>query len=823
MKIQKYIKNLCLSYNLDSSLVLNNLDESILNNNIQITDYLNLAYKCSMLCVNDSLWGIVGGNILIDYLNSGIPSEFSLDNVIGVPVNFSDTVNLYNQILDKKYIEFIKSHSAEIDNLILNDNDYLYDYSAVLYYINRYALKFRPYKSNPSLEHITIICETPQYVLMRYSVFVGMPSMNEIKNIYLSLSNREFTPATPSLMNSALLNRNQMASCMIASVGDSMEQISRMWHIQSILSKYNAGWGKYNGFLRHGLIGHRGSSKGVIPWLKIDEAIAEAVDQESCRKGSISETLPIWHSDIFAFLDSKDISLKDSDLKSKIPSLFTCVWIPDIFYERLLDNKIFSLFSPEKTPLLNSTWGLEFSKNYEIYESKKLYIKQIPAIEIWNKLLNVISVANMPYICNDDAINYKSNQNNIGKINTTNLCSEIMEVTIPEKYIASCNLSSIVLSSCVKFRKPDGKGYNEMDGYFDFKMLGKITRQCIRNLDKTIDITLYIDNFFEIKDCNLDNRPLGLGVQDLDGVFKMLDLSWTDKKSRIISYNIFETIYYNALCESVSLAKIYGPYKNYEGSPLSKGQLQFDLWDNHRRIKLSKKGFSSEDIENIILKEKSNLPKSFTITSEMWTSLKDSIKQYGVRNSLLISLMPTSTTSIISTGIKYINNNIIYYGGAESFEPRQTLFYRKIVIDNSLSIIDPHVLLDLKAINAFNKENIEEILKSYTLYNIKVDKKYEERHKYLCEKYLPAHHINYKILITLHAERSRFICQSSSFNCYQDEPNPSKLSDFLIYAWDKGLKTSMYYLRVLPQIKVNDFNITKDNQCKLLPGCENCG
>jgi ribonucleoside-diphosphate reductase alpha chain len=492
--------------------------------------------------------------------------------------------------------------------------------------------------------------------------------------------------------------------------------------------------------------GSNGTSNGLIPMLKVFNDTARYVDQGGKRKGAFSIYLEPWHCDIFEFLDLKKNTGKE-EIRAR--DLFYALWIPDLFMKRVETGGNWSLFCPNEAQGLSDVWGDEFEKLYQKYERDGLARRTIKAQELWFAILDSQVETGTPYMLYKDSCNRKSNQQNLGTIKGSNLCCEIIEYVSPDE-CAVCNLCSIALPRFVL-----------EDGSFDFKKLYDITRVCTKNLNRIIDINYY--PIPEAKLSNLKHRPIGIGIQGLADTFILMKIPFESDKARDLNIEIFETIYYASLVESNELAKQYGYYETFPGSPASKGLLQFDLWN----IK----------------------PDSIRTKRWNWESLKASIIEHGIRNSLLVAPMPTASTAQI-------------LGNTESFEPKTSNIYNRRVLAGEFPVVNKHLVSDLVKLGLWNFQVINKIIADNgSIQNIdQIPYELKEIHKTVWE-------IKQRTLIDMAADRGAYIDQSQSFNVFIPQPTISKLTSMHFYGWKKGLKTGMYYLRGKPAADAIQFTV----------------
>jgi ribonucleoside-diphosphate reductase alpha chain len=489
--------------------------------------------------------------------------------------------------------------------------------------------------------------------------------------------------------------------------------------------------------------------------LRVFNDTARYVDQGGGkRKGSFAIYLEPWHADIFEFLDLRKNHGKE-ELRAR--DLFYALWIPDLFMKRVKDDGKWSLFCPNEAPGLADCWGKEFEALYERYETEGRARKTIQARELWSAIIESQIETGTPYMLYKDACNAKSNQQNLGTIKSSNLCTEIIEYTSPDE-VAVCNLASLALPRFVN------------DGVFDHQRLFEVTYVVTKNLNKIIDYNYY--PVPEAQRSNLRHRPIGIGVQGLADTFILMRMPFDSPQAKQLNKEIFETIYYAALTASKDLAKQYGPYETYEGSPISKGILQFDMWN----VKPSDRW--------------------------EWDVLREEIKKYGVRNSLLIAPMPTASTSQI------LGNN-------ECFEPYTSNIYTRRVLSGEFIVVNKHLLRDLVKLGLWNEEMKNKIIANNgSIQNI------DEIPQNIKDLYKTVWEIKQRDIIDMAADRGAFICQSQSLNLFLEKPNFAKISSMHFYAWEKGLKTGMYYLRTKAATDAIKFTVQKQAGSQLEPVVE---
>ena len=626
-------------------------------------------------------------------------------------------------LIDEKVYNIIMANAVELDSAIIYDRDYSYDYFG-----------FRTLERSYLLKMNGKIAERPQQMLMRVAVGIHGEDIDAAIETYNLMSERWFTHATPTLFNAGT-PKPQLSSCfLLTTKDDSIDGIYDTLKQCAVISQSAGGIGLSIHNIRATgsyIKGTNGTSNGIIPMLKVFNDTARYVDQGGGkRKGAFAIYLEPWHADIYEFLDLKKNHGKE---EQRARDLFYALWTPDLFMERVEKDSTWSLFCPHEAPGLSESWGSEFKALYEKYEAEGKARKTVKARELWFTILESQVETGTPYMLYKDAANSKSNQQNLGTIKSSNLCTEIMEYTSADE-VAVCNLASINLSRFVE------------NGKFDFKNLHSVTKVITRNLNKIIDINYY--PVPEARNSNMRHRPIGIGVQGLADAFILMRMPFDSEAAKQLNKDIFETIYFASLEASNDLAKIHGPYESYEGSPASKGVLQFDMWG---------------------VKPTSGLWN--------WDDLKAKIKANGIRNSLLLAPMPTASTAQI------LGNN-------ESFEPYTSNIYTRRVLSGEFAIVNKHLLNDLVERGLWNDYLKNQIIAANgSIQGVQgIPEEVKQIYKTVWE-------ISQKDIIDMSADRGAFICQSQSLNIYIAKADFAKMSSMHFYAWKKGLKTGMYYLR----------------------------
>uniref|UniRef100_J3MBN5 Ribonucleoside-diphosphate reductase n=1 Tax=Oryza brachyantha TaxID=4533 RepID=J3MBN5_ORYBR len=638
--------------------------------------------------------------------------------------------------------EIIMKNASRLDSEIIYDRDFDYDYFGFKTLERSYLLKLGGR-----------VVERPQHMLMRVSVGIHKDDIESAIKTYHLMSQRWFTHASPTLFNAGT-PRPQLSSCfLICMKDDSIEGIYDTLKECAVISKSAGGIGVSVHNIRATgsyIRGTNGTSNGIVPMLRVFNDTARYVDQGGGkRKGAFAVYLEPWHADVFEFLDLRKNHGKE---EHRARDLFYALWVPDLFMQRVQNNEEWSLFCPNEAPGLADCWGNEFENLYKKYEREGKAKKVVPAQTLWFDILKAQIETGTPYMLYKDTCNRKSNQQNLGTIKSSNLCTEIIEFTSPSE-TAVCNLSSIALPRFVREKSVPIESHpsklvgsnGSKNRYFDFDKLAEVTSTVTYNLNKIIDINYYPVE--TAKRSNMRHRPIGIGVQGLADTFILLGMPFDSPEAQQLNKDIFETIYYHALQASAELAAKEGPYETYQGSPVSKGILQPDMW-------------------NVVPSDRWN-----------WTALRSTISKVGVRNSLLVAPMPTASTSQI------LGNN-------ECFEPYTSNIYALSLIHGEFVVVNKHLLHDLTEMGVWTPA-----LKNKIIYEDGSVQKMTEIPDDLKAIYKTVWEIKQKNLVDMAVDRGCYIDQSQSLNVHMEQPNFGKLTSLHFHAWSKGLKTGMYYLR----------------------------
>lgn len=741
-KITARIKKLC--YGLNSQYVdYIEISKKVIQglyDGVTTVELDNLAAEtAATMAANHPDNAILAARIAISNLHKETDKSFS--KTIKQLYNYVDpkTEEAAGLISEETYKTVWKNKDV-LDSAIIYDRDYNFDYFGFKTLERSYLLRMNKN-----------VVERPQHMLMRAAVGIHGDDIEAVVETYHLMSEKWFVHATPTLFNAGT-PKPQLSSCFLLSMTD--DSISGIFETLTRCAKISQSAGGI-GLSIHNvraqgsyIKGTGGTSNGIVPMLKVFNDTARYVDQGGGkRKGAFAVYLEPWHADIENFLELKKNHGKE---EMRARDLFYAMWIPDLFMQRVKDDGQWSLFDPNEAKGLFDCYGGEFDALYHKYEQEGKARKTMKAQDLWFQILDSQIETGTPYILYKDAANKKSNQKNLGTIRSSNLCTEIMEYTAPDE-VAVCNLASI---SLVKFVKEDQS--------YDFEKLYEVARVVTRNLNKVIDVNYY--PVIEAKNSNMRHRPVGIGVQGLADAFIRMRMPFDSKEARKLNLEIFETIYFAAMTESNAIAKRDGAYSSYEGSPVSQGILQYDMW-----------GVTPTDRWD-------------------WADLKKKIKKHGVRNSLLLAPMPTASTSQI------LGNN-------ECFEPYTSNMYTRRTLSGEHIIVNKHLLKDLIRLNLWGDEMKQRLMAA----NGSVQE-IQEIPQELKDLYKTSYEISQKVIIDLAADRGAFICQSQSMNLFVENPNFGKLSSMHFYAWQKGLKTGMYYLRSKAAVDPIKFTLDQKHQ-----------
>jgi len=738
-KITARIEKLC--YGLDRRFV-NSIDVAKkviegLYDGVSTTELDNLAAEtAASLTVKHPDYALLASRIAVSNLHKNTIKSFSDTMKLLYECTDSKTGKLVPLLADDVW-EIIHQHAELLDSTIIYDRDYGFDYFG-----------FKTLEKSYLLKVDGKVVERPQHMYMRVAIGIHKEDIESAIKTYHLMSERWFTHATPTLFNAGT-PKPQMSSCFLLTMkDDSIDGIYDTLKQTAKISQSAGGIGLSIHNIRATgsyIGGTNGTSNGIIPMLRVFNDTARYVDQGGGkRKGAFAIYLEPWHADVFAFLDLRKNHGKD-ELRAR--DLFYAMWIPDLFMKRVEAGGSWSLFCPHEAPGLADCWGEEFEKLYTQYEAEPGRArKTIKAQDLWFAILDAQIETGTPYLLYKDSANRKSNQQNLGTIKSSNLCTEIIEYTSPDE-VAVCNLASMALPRYV------------INGKFDHDKLYEVTYEVTKNLNKIIDHNYY--PIEEARNSNTKHRPIGLGVQGLADVFILLRLPFESDAAKKLNKEIFETIYFAAMTASKDLAKVEGAYQTFAGSPASKGIFQFDLWNVEPTLRWD------------------------------WYRLKDEVVKFGVRNSLLVAPMPTASTSQI------LGNN-------ECFEPYTSNIYVRRVLSGEFVVVNKHLLKDLVELNLWNDD-----MKNKIIFHNGSIQQIDEIPASVKEIYKTVWEIKQRNIIDMAADRGAYICQSQSLNLFVETPSASKLTSMHFYAWKSGLKTGMYYLRTQAASQAVQFTVEK--------------
>jgi ribonucleoside-diphosphate reductase alpha chain len=738
------------------------------------------AQICATMVTIHPDYGTLAARVAISNHHKNTSPSFS--ETVALLYNAKDIHGNQNPLVSDELMDVVKTHRDKLNSTIDYDRDFTFDYFGFKTLERAYLLKIN---KKP--------VERPQHMWMRVALGIHSYDIKEALETYEYMSRRYFTHATPTLFNAGT-PRAQLSSCYLLDVEDSVTGMYKTVSDCAQISKYAGGIGVHIHDIRargSHIRGTNGISSGIIPMLRVFNNTARHINQAGKRAGSIAMYLEPWHFDVEAFLD---IRKNQGAEEERCRDLFTAMWIPDLFMNRVQDNADWSLMCPDECPGLSDVYGDAFNALYQKYEAEGKVRKKVKAQAIWYAILKSQIETGTPYLCYKDACNLKSNQANIGTIKSSNLCSEIIEYSDPEQ-VASCNLASIGLPTFVKWTTDVESGHSTP--YYDYEELHKIARVVTRNLNKVIDRTFY--PIPEAKYANLLHRPLGIGVQGLADVYALLRMPFDSPEAAVVNRRIFEVIYHGCMTESMAIARsraalvnelkesgvaadrrdfilnylnlipqeealteYQGAYATFAGSPISKGQFQFDMW-----------GVTP-------------LPD----TGLDWDGLRADVATWGIRNSLLIANMPTASSSQI-------------LGFNECFEPFTSNMFQRQTMAGEFTIINKYLIRDLLNIGLWSLEMKDRILGGGGSIQgiLEIPEEIRALYKTVWE-------IKQKVLIDQSADRGAFICQSQSLNLFVEDTDFNKLTSMHFYAWKKGLKTGVYYLRTRPKARIAAYTLT---------------
>ena len=701
-----------------TSLAMKVIDQ--LYNNISTTKIDELAAEhCAVMSSQHTDYGILAGRIVVSNHQKNTSGSFC---------DITEQMYLSHEnggarILNTEYYNVVCKHGKEIEEMIDYNRDYLIDYFGFKTLERSYLFKLND-----------VLVERPQHMWMRVSIAIHGNDLDAVRETYDLMSQKYFTHATPTLFNAGT-QRQQMSSCyLIAMEEDSLDGIFNTLHDCARISKWAGGIGLHIHNIRSNkslIKGTNGLSHGIVPMLKVFNDTARFINQGGKRNGSFAIYIEPWHADIEEFLEMKK-NHGDDEMRAR--DLFYGLWIPDLFMKKVENNEEWCLFCPDKCRGLSDAVGDEFETLYSEYEKNNMYNRRVSARELWYRILDSQMETGTPYLLYKDACNRKSNQQNLGVIKSSNLCTEIVQHS-DEKETAVCNLASIGLPTFVDAETKT----------FDYGKLHEVTKVITKNLNNIIDFNFYPTE--KTEKSNQRHRPIGIGVQGLADTFVLMDIAFYSDEAKEVNKHIFETIYHGAMERSYELAKQHGAYETFVGSPLQLGKFQFDLW-----------GVEPSDRYD-------------------WEDLRNKIKSSGVRNSLLVAPMPTASTSQI-------------LGFNECFEPFTSNLYSRRTLAGEFVVANKYLMKELIDLGIWDEKVKNHIIanKGSIQQLDGVSQKLKDKYKIVWE--MPMRHI-----IDMAADRGAFICQSQSMNLWVEKPTYKTLTSMHFYSWKKGLKTGLYYLR----------------------------
>ncbi|HXB35531.1 MAG TPA: ribonucleoside-diphosphate reductase subunit alpha [Puia sp.] len=745
-KITARIEKLC--YGLDRRFV-NSIDVAKkviegLYDGVSTTELDNLAAEtAASLTVKHPDYALLASRIAVSNLHKNTIKSFSRTMQLLYDARDGKTGKAVPMLADDIWA-IIRDNAELLDSTIIYDRDYGFDYFG-----------FKTLEKSYLLKVDGKVVERPQHMYMRVAVGIHRDDIESAIRTYHLMSERWFTHATPTLFNAGT-PKPQMSSCFLLTMkDDSIDGIYDTLKQTAKISQSAGGIGLSIHNIRATgtyIGGTNGTSNGIIPMLRVFNDTARYVDQGGGkRKGAFAIYLEPWHADVFEFLDLRKNHGKD---EMRARDLFYALWIPDLFMQRVEAGGDWSLFCPHEAPGLHECWGAEFEALYTRYEAQGRARRVVKAQDLWFAILDAQIETGTPYLLYKDAANRKSNQQNLGTIKSSNLCTEIIEYTSTDE-VAVCNLASLALPRFV------------YGGQFDHQKLYEVTYEVTKNLNKIIDNNYYPVE--EARNSNLRHRPIGLGIQGLADALILLRLPFESEGARKLNKEIFETIYFAAMTASKDLAKAAstggvkwdGAYSSFAGSPASKGQFQFDLWGVEPTLRWD------------------------------WYRLKDEVIRHGIRNSLLVAPMPTASTSQI------LGNN-------ECFEPYTSNIYVRRVLSGEFVVVNKHLLKDLVELGLWNDD-----MKNKIIFHNGSIQAIDEIPQNIKDIYKTVWEIKQRTIIDMAADRGAYICQSQSLNLFVDTPSANKLTSMHFYGWKKGLKTGMYYLRTQAATQAVQFTVEK--------------
>ena len=729
-KITRRISSLCSDLNLDyvdPTYITLKVTQGIYDG-ISSTELDTLAAEtAASMTTTHPDYAKLAGRLAVTNLHKTTPKKFS-QSIKELYSFIEPRTGTESSLISDELFDFVKKNRAVIDGAIVQERDFDFDFFGFKTLERSYLLKIGER-----------IVERPQYLYMRVAMGICDGDIEMGLRIYDDLSQHFYTHATPTLFNAGT-RRPQMSSCFL--IGNKGDDINGLFNtIQDVanISKWAGGIGLHVHDVRAKgsyIKGTGGESDGLLPMMKTYNEVARWINQGGKRKGSFAVYLEPWHADVFEFIDLRKNHGKE---EMRARDLFLAMWTPDLFMQRVQEDGDWTLFSPDEAPGLSDVYDSPDNKNftelYEKYESEGKGRRVLKARKLMDAILTAQIETGTPYMLYKDPANYKSNQQNLGTIKSSNLCTEIIEYSSPDEQ-AVCNLASIALPKYI------------IDGEFSHKLLYEYVYQVVKNLNNVINLNFYPTK--ETEKSNMRHRPVGLGVQGLADVFCMLKIPFESEEGDTLQTDIFETLYFGAMTSSKDLAEVHGPYESISESPIEKGIFQYQMW-----------GLKDKDLSG----------------RWDWSSLRKEVIKFGVRNSLLVAPMPTASTAQI------LNNN-------EAFEPFTTNLYSRRTLGGEFIVINKHLVNELMSVGLWGDDIKDKlIMENGSVQNIpEIPTEIKEVFKTVWE-------MSQKRLLNMAANRSVFIDQSQSLNLFISNATKAKLLAAHLHGWKLGLKTGMYYLR----------------------------
>lgn len=784
-KVLNRIANLAEDLSIDTTQIAQKVCSRIYDK-VPTSDLDELAAQlCSSMVIDHPDYGILSSRLIISNHQKNTSPSFS--ETIYLLYKNTDVHGKINSLVSDDVYNIVMAHKDKLNFTIKYDRDYNLDYFGFKTLERSYLLRINGK-----------VIERPQHLFMRVALGIHGKDFKDALETYEYLSQQYFVHATPTLFNAGT-NKANLSSCFLLDVHDSVEGMYDLAKECALISKNAGGIGINIHDIRakgSNVRGSNGKSNGIIPMLRVFNAISRHIDQGGKRNGSIAVYLEPYHADIMEFLDLRK---NHGNEEERCRDLFLALWIPDLFMKRVKENGVWSLLCPDECQGLTNVFGDEFEAKYIEYEKEGKFRKQVRAQDVWMKIIESQIETGTPYILYKDAVNKKNNQMNLGPIKSSNLCAEIVLYTDYKEEIAVCNLGSICLPKYI----------NAKDGSYNHEELHKIAKILTKNINKVIDINYY--PLEKAKTSNLRNRPIGIGIQGLADVFAIMKYPYESKEAKKLNKEIFETIYHGALEASMEIAKKRKEW--YETSNFNEEYM--DKWCNDEELQKTTTPITNGLNLRMIKEELDNLPKEYIgayssfvgspiskgifqfdmwgVKPESgrydWDILRKEIMKHGIRNSMLVALMPTASTSQIC-------------GNNESFEAFNSNIYTRRTLSGEFIMVNKYLRKDLLDLNLWNNELKEKIIiNDGSIQNIpEIPDNIKALYKTVWE-------ISQKVCIDLSTDRAPYICQTQSLNLFFEQPEYRKLTSAAFHSWSCGLKTGSYYIRSKPKARTQQFTI----------------